>query len=126
MAVTFTLNVHDAPDPRVAPDRLMLLPPAVAAIVPPPHEPVNPLGIAICNPEGNLSMKSRAVSGVFGLESENVRVVVSPTPIDPRAKASVRTGGTAAAENWNVPARKTFGGVAAGTIVGKSSDVLGS
>ena len=126
MAVTFTLKVHAAPDPRVAPDRLMLLPPAVAAIIPPPHEPVNPLGIETCSPAGNVSVKPRTVSWVFGLESENVRTVVSPTPIDPEAKAFVRMGGTAAAENWNVPARKTFDGVATGTIVGKSSDVLAS
>jgi hypothetical protein len=38
--VTFTLNVHDPLAASAAPVRLTLLPPAVAAIVPPPHDPV--------------------------------------------------------------------------------------
>src|SRR5579864_5799358 len=48
--VTFTLKVHDALADSVAPVRLTLPDPAAAAIVPPPHVPVTPLGVAIRKP----------------------------------------------------------------------------
>src|SRR5262245_28919998 len=43
--VTFTLKLHELLAARVAPDRLMTLVPCVAVIVPPPQEPLNPLGV---------------------------------------------------------------------------------
>ena len=44
-------NVQEAFAARVAPDKLALLPPAVAEMVPPPHDPVSPLGVATTRPE---------------------------------------------------------------------------
>jgi hypothetical protein len=49
--VTLIENVQEAFAASVAPDKLALLPPAVAAIVPPPHDPVSPLGVATTRPE---------------------------------------------------------------------------
>src|ERR1051326_611590 len=53
--VTFTEKVQEAFATRVAPDRVMLLPPAVAVIVPPPHDPINPFGVDTVNPVGSRS-----------------------------------------------------------------------
>jgi hypothetical protein len=61
--VTFTLNVHDALTFSVAPVRLTLLPPALAAIVPPPHDPARPFGAATAIPAGNVSVNPTPVSG---------------------------------------------------------------
>jgi hypothetical protein len=62
--MTFTLNVHDALMFSVAPVRLTLLPPALAAIVPPPHDPVRPFGVATAMPPGNVSVKPTPVSAI--------------------------------------------------------------
>src|SRR5258708_33006071 len=52
--VTSTENVHDDPAAgdavSVPPDRLMLLVPATPVIVPLPHEPLTPLGVATTRP----------------------------------------------------------------------------
>ena len=54
--VTFTANVHEVDDVSVAPVRLTTLVPAVAVIVPPPQEPVNPFGVETTSPAGNVSV----------------------------------------------------------------------
>jgi len=48
----------------VAETRFTPLLPAVAVIVPPPQEPVNPLGVATISPLGSVSGKERLVSGI--------------------------------------------------------------
>src|SRR5262249_12364306 len=78
--VTFTEKEQPAPLASDAPDRLTLLPPAVALMVCPPHVlGVNPLGVATTRPEGKVSVKLtlvRATAGfVLGFEMEKVRVV---------------------------------------------------
>src|SRR5882672_186825 len=60
--VTFTLKVHEVLVARVAPDRLTELEPATAVMVPPPHEPVRPFGVATTKPAGRLSVKATPVS----------------------------------------------------------------
>jgi hypothetical protein len=54
--VTFTEKVHELLNARLAPDRLITFVACVAVIVPPPHEPLNPLGVEIVRPAGNVSM----------------------------------------------------------------------
>jgi len=77
--VTFTLNVHDPLAATVAPVRLTLLPPAVAAIVPPPHDPVRPFGVATAMPAGNVSVKPTPLSATAfgaGFVTVKLRLVV--------------------------------------------------
>ncbi|HYB76791.1 MAG TPA: hypothetical protein VEE85_01200, partial [Candidatus Bathyarchaeia archaeon] len=50
MPVTLTAKVQPAPPASAAPDRLMLVDPAVAVIVPPLQLPVRPLGVATIKP----------------------------------------------------------------------------
>ena len=61
MPVTFTEKVHDALAASDAPVRLIVLVPAVAVIVPPPQEPVRPLGVEITRPAGRVSVKPTPV-----------------------------------------------------------------
>src|SRR5205823_5826996 len=70
--VTLTENVHDEPAAgdavSVPPDKLMVLLPATAVMVPLPHEPVT-LGVAATTtPAGRLSVKATPLSvlAVFG------------------------------------------------------------
>ena len=79
MAVTFTIKLHDAFAFNVAPLRLTLEPPAVAAIVPPPQDPVRPLGVAITKPLGRLSVNPTPLSAAAfatGFTNVKLRVVV--------------------------------------------------
>jgi hypothetical protein len=62
--MTFTLKVHDPLAANVAPDRLALLDPAVAVIVPPPQLPLSPFGVATTRPEGKLSVNATPVSEI--------------------------------------------------------------
>lgn len=68
--VTFTEKVHEASAASVAAERLTLLAPAAAEIVPPPQLPVNPLGVATTNPAGIASVNPTSVSEelAFGLD----------------------------------------------------------
>ena len=77
--VTFTMKLHEAPPASVALVKLMLPDPAPAVIVPPPHEPVRPFGVATTRPAGSVSLKPTPESAVaaFGLISVNVSVVVA-------------------------------------------------
>src|SRR5215467_1784966 len=52
--VTLTWNVHTLFAASVAPDRLTPPLPAVAVMVPPPHDPLRPLGVATTRPAGRL------------------------------------------------------------------------
>ena len=62
--VTSMLKVHDASGASVAPVNASEDPPAVAAIVPPPQEPANPLGVLTTMPVGRLSVKPAPVSAI--------------------------------------------------------------
>jgi len=59
---TLTLNVHDAFAARLAPAKLTVFDPAAAVIVPLPHEPLRPLGVATARPAGNESVNPTPVS----------------------------------------------------------------
>src|SRR5262249_20413016 len=80
----FTLNVHEALAASVAPARLTVPLPAVAVIVPPPHVPVSPLGVATTNPAGKVSVNATPFNAValFGLVMVNDNVVLPFTAID--------------------------------------------
>ena len=52
-----TANVHEALLAKVAPERLTIFVACVAVIVPPPHEPVRPLGVEMIRPAGSVSVK---------------------------------------------------------------------
>lgn len=73
-----TENVHEALAASVAPDKLTLPDPAVAVIVPPPHEPVRPFGVDTTSPTGNVSVTPTPVSVVaaFGFVTVKLRLVV--------------------------------------------------
>jgi hypothetical protein len=65
--VTFTANVHEVDDARVAPVRLTTFVACVAVIVPPPQEPVRPFGVEITSPAGRVSVNPVPVSDVVVL-----------------------------------------------------------
>ena len=79
--VTLIENVQEAPAARVAPVRLALPLPGVAVMVPPPHEPVRPLGVATKSPAGNVSVNATPLSAVeaLGLVMVKDSEVVAPT-----------------------------------------------
>src|SRR5262249_54103728 len=64
LTTTFTLNVHEPPAASVAPESDTLPDPAVAVIVPPPHDPVNPFGEATVMPDGSESVNANPVADV--------------------------------------------------------------
>ena len=65
--VTLIENVHEVLAERVAPDKLITLVPAVAVIVPPPQEPVHPLGVEMIRPAGSVSLNAMPLSAVVVL-----------------------------------------------------------
>jgi hypothetical protein len=72
--VTFTENVQPVLVESVAPDRLSAPDPALAVIVPPPQEPMSPLGVEITSPDGNVSLNvipARDVAFPAGLVTVN-------------------------------------------------------
>jgi hypothetical protein len=84
VAVTLTINVHEALAATVPPERLTLFEPAAAVMVPPPHEPVSPLGVATTSPAGNVSVNATPVSAAVlpaGLVMVKLKVVVAFRPI---------------------------------------------
>lgn len=94
---TVTAKLQETPDASDAPESATLLDPATAVIVPPPQEPVNPLGVATTRPEGNVSVKPIPVSGpVFNAEllMINVRLVVPFRAICDAPNVFVMEGGT--------------------------------
>jgi hypothetical protein len=78
VAFTLTENVQEPLAASVAPERLTLDEPAVAVIVPAPHDPVSPLGVATTSAVGNVSVKPIPVAdeSLLGFVIANVRVVV--------------------------------------------------
>src|SRR5215471_3045442 len=78
--VAFTENVHEAPAASVAPERLMLFDPAMAMMIPPPHEPVSPFGVETTRPAGRVSVNASPVRdvAVFGFASVKVSAVLGP------------------------------------------------
>ena len=72
--VTLAEKVQEALAASVAPERAMLLEPATAEIVPPPHVPLRPLGVLIARPAGKLSVKAIEVSGPVVLGFDTVKV----------------------------------------------------
>jgi hypothetical protein len=78
IAVTFTAKLQNALAAKVAPDRLILVDPAVAVMMPPPQPPARPLGVDTTKPAGNTSVKPMppTENEVFGLAIVNVRLVL--------------------------------------------------
>ena len=93
--VTLTENVQDPLAAIVPPESDMVPLPAVAVMVPAPHMPLRPLGVATSTPAGSVSVKATAVRGAaaFGLEIMNVRVVVPFSMIVEGENAFVMDGG---------------------------------
>src|SRR5581483_7488119 len=56
--VTFTPNVHESVAGSVAPDKLIVLVPAVAMMIPPPQLPVETAGVDTTRPAGNASLNA--------------------------------------------------------------------
>ena len=69
--------------------------PAFAVIVPPPHVPVSPLGVATTNPAGNESVNDTPVKELLALGFVIVKVkdVVVPTSMVPAPNVLVMEGG---------------------------------
>jgi len=62
VAVTLTLKVQDAPAAIVPAARLTLADPGAAVMVPVPHEPVRPFGVATRRPAGSVSVNATPLS----------------------------------------------------------------
>ena len=88
--------MQDAPAASVAPDKLAVPDPAVAVMVPPPHDPVRPLGVETIRPAGSVSENATPVSApevpVLGLVIVNDSEVVPPTRIDAAPNALEMVG----------------------------------
>jgi hypothetical protein len=65
--VVFTAKVHAADGASVAPVRLTVPVACTAIIVPPPHEPVRPLGVETTSPAGNASVNAMPESADVAL-----------------------------------------------------------
>jgi hypothetical protein len=74
------LKVHDAEAAMVAPERLTEFDPAVAVMVPPPHDPVSPFGVATVKPLGNVSVKAVPVRSVAAFAFEIVKLKLDVLP----------------------------------------------
>jgi hypothetical protein len=72
--VTLTEKVQLTPAANTAPERLSELAPAVAVMVPPPQDPVSPLGVEIKRPEGRVSVKPIPCSVVAALLFNRVKL----------------------------------------------------
>jgi hypothetical protein len=79
VAVTFTLNVHDALALSAAFDNVMLFDPAAALMDPVPQLPLNPfVGLATIKPAGKESLNPMPLNG-----SESGFVIVKPSVVVP-------------------------------------------
>src|SRR5580658_1565829 len=96
--VTFTANEHEAVAAREAPERMTLLDPAAAVMVPPPQLPVKPFGVPTTCPAGRVSVKPIPLRDrlVLGLDRLNVRVVLPFNATLPAPKALPIMGGSVA------------------------------
>ena len=94
--VTFTEKVQEALAPNVAPDMTTELDPAVAAMAPPPQEPVRPLGVATTRPAGKVSLKPTPVNWKpLELAMVKLRLVVPPTAMLAAPNDALMVGGLA-------------------------------
>jgi hypothetical protein len=77
--LTFTEKVQEALDAKLAPNRLTLDDPAVAVMLPPPQDPVRPLGVATTSPAGKASVKPTPLSDgpTLGLARVKLRLVAA-------------------------------------------------
>jgi hypothetical protein len=102
--VTFTENVQPALATSVAPESEMVPEPAVAVMVPLPHDPVRPFGVATINPAGRGSLNPTFDSEApeLGFCTVNERDVVPPTGIVTAPNTLEIVGGAAAAVTPNV------------------------
>src|SRR5262249_11778304 len=93
--VTLMAKVQEELAASVAPDRLITLVPCVAVMVPPPQEPLKPLGVATTRPAGSVSLKATPVSVVVVLLFWMVKFrLVDPfSGMLPAPKALMITGG---------------------------------
>lgn len=94
-AVTLTWNVQDPDAVRVAPESDTVPLPAVAVIVPPPQDPLSPLGVATVRPEGSVSVNATPVSelALLGLLIVKLRLVDAFTPMLEAPNAFAIDGG---------------------------------
>jgi hypothetical protein len=93
---TLTEKVHEAPIASVALEREMVPVPAVAVMLPPPHDPVRPLGVETATPDGKVSVKAMPVSVdtlVAGLVIVKASVLVPLRAIEEGVKDLVMVGG---------------------------------
>src|SRR6266700_4974628 len=98
--VTFTLKVHEALVAKVAPASVTLPEPAVAVIVPPPHDPVRPFGVATTRPAGSVSVNATPVRGMVlaaGFVIVKLKLVEPFSGIVAAPNALVMVGGVATA-----------------------------
>ena len=115
---------------RVAPVRLTRDVPAAAVIVPPPHEPVRPLGVATTSPAGKVSRKPIPVRVVlpFGFDRVKVSVVLPFSGMLAAPKDLVIVGGAMkmmpAGDMRPVPLSMMAGFVFALVIVGEANNTL--
>ncbi len=110
---TFSENVQEEPPAIAAPDRAIELEPSMAVIVPPPHDPLRPLGVATRKPAGSVSTKAIWFNPtvVFGTDTVNDNDVVPPTGIEAIANDFDSDGAAAyagAANTRNTPAPTTL------------------
>lgn len=96
--VTFSENVHEAFAARLAPLRLIRLVAWVAVMVPPPQVPARPLGVAMINPAGNVSLTPTPVSPTVlpeGLAIVKLKLADPFSGMLAALKASLIVGGAA-------------------------------
>src|SRR5581483_4070984 len=93
--VTFTEKLHELLGLRPAPDKLTLLEPSTAVIVP-PQVPLKLLGVASTSPAGNVSVKAIPfrVVALLGLLMVKLRAVVPFRGIEAPPKLLLMLGGT--------------------------------
>ena len=93
--VTFAEKVQEPLAAIVPPERLTKPEPAVATIVPDPHEPVSPFGVEITRPVGSVSVKATPVRStvVFGLLSVKLSEVEAFTAMLPAPNPFEIVGG---------------------------------
>jgi hypothetical protein len=93
--LTLMLKLQEVLAASVAPDRLIALLPATAVIVPPPHEPVSPFGVATTRPAGSVSPNPIPFTVLLVLLfwTVKVRLVVPFNGMLAAPKALISTGG---------------------------------
>ena len=93
--VTFTEKMQEPTAGNCAPAKLTEPDPAVAVMMPPPHEPVKPFGVPTTRPAGKGSVSPIPLNGapVLGLVTVKLRVVVAPRSRVDAPKALLTAGG---------------------------------